>query len=103
MLLDNLSSTMSSTWPIFSPAEFLTLVPITFLARITWVCPDAVVMGMPPTGLNKEAIVVTARCQPHQRKALPPVRPTDPSGGLLCTKFKAAGAGSANWQQHWIG
>src|SRR5690348_4378074 len=44
MLFDVLSSTMSSTWPIFCPAVFFTVVPMTFLARIAEVCPDAVVM-----------------------------------------------------------
>src|SRR5688572_19320355 len=46
MLLEVLSSTMSSTWPIFCPAVFLTVVPMTFLARIAEVCPDGVVIAI---------------------------------------------------------
>src|SRR4051812_6812657 len=42
ILFDVLSSTMSSTLPIFSPAEFFTLLPMTRFARIAAVCPVAV-------------------------------------------------------------
>src|ERR1700722_15863048 len=44
ILLETLSRTTSSILPMLSPALFLTLVPITFVALIAVVCPDSVGM-----------------------------------------------------------
>src|SRR3954463_6443951 len=73
MLLDVLSSTMSSTWPIFSPAEFFTAVPITFFARIAEVCPDAVVMRTPCLSLTGRQAYGHAQRALHRRIPRAPV------------------------------
>src|SRR5579872_1644185 len=57
MLFDCLSSTTSSTCPILSPELLVTLVPMTFFARMALVWPVAVVMHLTPCAKRETRVV----------------------------------------------